>query len=478
MSAMRDPDLSVLDVRPTPGTPRPYHFPGFTRERLPNGLTILASHLPERPLLAVQLILDGGAVSENPSRAGVTSLMAEGLTEGTAVRDAVAFVEAAERLGASLHADGGWETVTASAEVPKRRLGPAVGLLAEMLLQPTFPVDEIDRLRAERLNDLLQAKAEPRRRAERVFAESVYAASSPYARLVGGTESTVPGLDRATVVERHAEVLDPRRATLIVAGDLRDVPVADIVTEHLGAWTADGASERRSPADATPNPAGARVVIVDRPGSPQTEVRIGHVGLPRRIPDYHAVVVMSAILGGLFNSRLQRLLREERGYTYGVGAGFDLRRAPGPFAVRMAVQTEVTAPAVSEALGVLRGMHTIPPTADELDAARDYLIGVFPLRFESPSQVVSAIGGLVVFDLPDDELDRYRPAVAAVTSDEVMAAARHVRPDDALVVLVGDAARIEADIRATGLGPIEVIREPLPAGDEGGVGDVPAETEA
>jgi zinc protease len=459
--------LAVLDTRPEPGRPREYHFPGFQREILPNGLTVLASHLPGRPLLAAHLILEGGAAAEPGPLAGVTALAAEALSEGTQRRDAIEFVEACERLGASLQASTGWETFVASLEVPRRRLGPALALLAEMVLLPSFPAHEVDRLRDERLNDLLQARADPRRRAERAFIETIYAPSSPFSRPAGGSEETVPLLDRAALADRHGAILDPRCATLVVGGDLEGLPITNMVAEQFGDWTA--VAERAAPAmtDASAHPDGPRVVVVDRPGAPQTEVRIGHVGLPRRIPDYHALVVMSAILGGLFNSRLQRLLREERGYTYSVGAGFDLRRAPGPFSVRMAVETAATVPSVLDALGELRRIREVPPTTDELDVAREYLIGVFPLRFEAPSQVVAAIGGMVAHRLPDDELDLYRPAIARVSDQDVMAAAGHVDADGASVVLVGDAARFEADLRAAGLGPVTMLREP------GGVAEAP-----
>jgi len=462
-SATTGGPLAVLDTRPSPATPRAYHFPGFRREILPNGLTVLASHLPGRPLLAAHLILDGGAAAEPAPFAGVTALVAEALSEGTQRRDAIEFVEASERLGASLQASAGWETFVASLDVPRRRLGPALELLAEMVLQPAFPEHEVDRLREERLNDLLQAMADPRRRAERAFIATIYAPWSPFSRPAGGTEETVPLLDRAALADRHGAILDPRRATLVVGGDLEELPITDMVAEQFGDWTV--VAERAAPAktDASPHPDGPRVVVVDRPGAPQTEVRIGHVGLARRIPDYHALVVMSAILGGLFNSRLQRLLREERGYTYGVGAGFDLRRAPGPFSVRMAVETAVTVPSVVDALGELRRIREVPPTTDELDVARDYLIGVFPLRFEAPSQVVAAIGGLVAHGLPDDELDLYRPAIAGVTARDVSAAAEHVDADGASVVLVGDAARFEAELMAAGLGPVTILREPAGA---------------
>jgi zinc protease len=452
--------LDVLDRRPAPGPPRPYRFPPFTRHRLDNGLTVISANLPGRPLLAAQLLVEGGAGSEPAGGAGVTSLVARGLSEGTARRDAIAFVEATERLGADVHADAGWETLAASLEVPRSRFGPALALLAEMVLEPSFPEREIERLRDERLNDLLQVRADPRRRVERAFAETIYAPWSPFSRPAAGVEETVERLGRPAVAERHAELLDASRATLIVAGDLERVPVLELVEEHFGSWPGRG-SPGAPALDASRHPAGARVVLVDRPDSPQSELRIGHVGLPRRIPDFHAVAVMQTILGGLFNSRLQRLLREARGYTYGIGAGFEFRRAAGPFAVRTAVQTEVTVPAIEDILSQLRGIRSQPVEQAELDEARDYLVGVFPLRFDTSAQVAAAIGGLVVNALPDDELDRYRPAVAAVGADDVLAAATHVRPDDLCVVLVADAAKVEGDLRDAGVGEVSVVTDPL-----------------
>ena len=173
---------------------------------------------------------------------------------------------------------------------------------------------------------------------------------------------------------------------------------------------------------------------------------------------------MSAILGGLFNSRLNRKLREEKGYTYGAGAGFDMRRGIGPFAVRAAVNTEVTVPAIQDILVELESIRAGAPARDELHAARDYLVGVFPLRFETPPAVVGAIAGLLIHGLPMDELDRYRPAIEAVTDADVHAAASaHVRPDAAAIVLVGDADAILPSLEGAALGQITVEREELPA---------------
>jgi zinc protease len=457
------PDLSVLERRPVPGPPREYHFPSFERARLDSGLTVVTADVPGRPLLAAHLVLPGGVANEPAAEGGVTVLAARGMTEGTQDRDAIDFVESAERLGAELHADASWEALAATLEVPRSRFADALALLAEMVLQPRFPETEIERLRDERLNDLLQARADPRRRAERVFPETIYDERTPYSRPLGGTDDTVRRLDRSAVARRHARALVPDGATLIVAGDLRGLDVAQMADRRFGDWQTDAAAAP-SDADATAHPEAPRVVVVDRPGSAQSELRIGHVGLSRRTPDFHAVAVLNAILGGTFNSRLNRLIREEKGYTYAIHSSFEMRRAAGPFVIRAAVETAVTVPAVIDILGVLRSIRESEPDGAELDAARDFLVGVFPLRFEAAAQVAGALAGLIIHELPDDELDRYRPRIAAVSGSEVLAAARaHVRPDDTSVVIVGDAARVEAGLREAGLGPLTVVPADTPA---------------
>lgn len=459
--------MSELDHRPVPGAPREYHFPVFERHALSNGLTVIPAHLPGRPLLVAQLVITadagGGAASEPMDQAGLTVLMARAMTEGTARRDADALIEASERLGAELSADAGWDSAGASVEVPRSRLVPALELLAEVALEPSFPDSEIERLRDERVNDLLQARADPRRRVERVFPETIFAPEAPYARPLAGTEASVPGLDRAAALERHRRMFQPVGSALIVAGDLSGVAVEQEAERVFGGWRAHDA-ERLAPASASrSHQGGPRVVVVDRPGSPQSELRVGHLGVPRRDPAFHPLSVLNAILGGLFNSRLNALLREQKGYTYGVNSSFDMRRQAGPFVVRCAVQTEVTVPALIDILGELRRVREDAVTDAELTMARDYLVGVFPLRFETAGQVAGAISGLVAMGLPDDELDRYRPAIAAVTAEQVLAAARaRVRPDEASIVVVGDASAFEGALREAGLGEVTVVREDVP----------------
>jgi zinc protease len=457
-----DAGVTVIEERPTHGEPRPYHFPEVEHHRLGNGLTVLSVDLPGRELVTASLMLPSGAADEREDEGGLTTLMARALSEGTSRHDAIELVEATERLGASLHAEAGWDALSVGVDVPVARLGPALDLVAEVMAEPTFPEAEVQRLREERLNDLLQARADPRRRAEEAFVETIYAAGSPYRRPAGGLRETVERLDAAACRDMHGRRFDPARMTLIIGGDLSDVDVPGLAEAHFGSWAASPTAEAVKPINVASALDDRLLHVYHRPGSVQTEIRIGHVGAPRRIPDFHALSVMSAILGGLFNSRLNRKLREEKGYTYGASTGFELRRAAGPFAARTAVNTEVTVPATIDTLAELDRIRDATIAIEELHAARDFLVGVFPLRFETPPAIVGAIGGLVVHDLPIEELINYRTSIEAVTVEEIQAAATtHIQPDRMAIVLVGDADAFLPALEAAELGRIVVEREEL-----------------
>jgi zinc protease len=461
MSTTLDPsDEIVVAERPRPGSPRSYEFPAVAMDVLSNGLTVLVADLPGRPLVSASVVVRGGAALEPAADGGSTVLAARALSEGTEAYEAIELVEATERLGASIHADAGWDALSVSVDVPAARLDKALELVAEVLLRPTFPATEVERLRDERLNDLLQAQADPRRRAEHAFAATIYAPSSPYHRPSGGLRETVERLTPAHLRRAYERALDPRRAALIVAGDLGGQHLLPLAERLFGGWSAPADAGAPQTVDDAAASARRVVHVVHRPGSVQTEIRIGHRGLSRRIPDFHALSVMSAILGGLFNSRLNMKLREEKGYSYGASAGFDLRRGAGPFAARAAVNTEVTVPAVLDMLGELDRMRRSEADASELTAARDFLIGVFPLRFETAGAVVGALSGLAVHELDLDELVTYRERIEAVDSAAVAAAATaHLHLDDAAIVLVGDVDAFGEALEAAQLGPMVIERD-------------------
>jgi zinc protease len=471
-------DGVVIAERPVAGTPRPYGFPLVAEHRLDNGLRLLIVDLPGRPLVSASLILPVGASDEPAAQAGSTVLAARALSEGTDHYDAIEQIEASERLGASLHADAGWDAMTVSVDVPAARFPAALALVAELARRPTFPAAEVERLRDERLNDLLQAKADPRRRAEETFIATIYAPGAAYHRPAGGTQETVTALTPAILRTAWAAGQDPGRAALVVGGDLGGQDIVAKVSELFGDWTVGSDVRRAGPIIDTPASTGRIIRAIHRPGSVQTEIRIGHRGLPRAIPDFHAVSVMGAILGGLFNSRLNMKLREEKGYTYGAGASFELRRGAGPFGARVAVNTEVTVPAILDTLAELTRMRETPVTDEELNAARDFLIGVFPLRFETAGAVVGALSSLVVHGLPVEELVGYRGRIEAVGTADIAAAARaHLDVDHAAIVLVGDVDAFGPALEAEGLGRLVIEPDDVVAAGEVFAESAAAETE-
>jgi len=443
-------------LRPAPGPPRPYHFPEFTHRPLGHGLTLWVVPLPDREMVSVQLLVDGGAAAESEPEGGIAALTAETIVTGTRRLDGHAFAEATERLGIEMFADSSWDVARSGFSALADRYLAGLELLAEMVREPRFDEGEFDRLREERLADILQSRSEPGRLAEEWFLHAVYADDSPYARLSAGTPETVEPLTVEQAQTHHARHWRPDRAHLVVAGPVGVDDVERAAEATLGDWDGTSPGHRTIP---VADRGGRRILIVDRPGSVQSELRIGHVGIERGHPDYFAALVMAAVLGGTYNSRLNQRLREELGYTYGARAAFDPRRAAGPFGARAAVQTEVTTDAVRETLAVVEGMRAAPPDEAELRHVIDYLVGIFPLRFETTGGAAAGIEPIAVYGLDHDWWATYRDRVEAVGPVQVHdAAVDLLRPADALIVLAGDAARVRPDLEAAELGPIEVVR--------------------
>jgi zinc protease len=447
---------TVNPLRPAPGTPRPYHFPHFTHDRLSNGLTVWTVPLPDRDLVSVHLLVDAGAAVESEAEAGIAALTAEMLITGTRRLDGHAFAEASERLGIELHADSSWDVARAGFLALGDRFTPGLELLAEMVREPRFDEGEFDRLREERLADILQARSEPGRLADEQFLRFCYPEDSPYGRLNAGIPETVEPLTVAQARAHHERHWQPNHGHLVVAGPITAPETRQAAEASFGTWVGSGPGHRTI---AAADRGGRRIVVVDRPGSVQSELRIGHVGIARDHADYFPAIVMASLLGGTFSSRLNQRLREELGYTYGARAAFDPRRSAGPFIARAAVHTEVTADAVRETLAQLDGMQAAEPAADEVREVTDFLVGVFPLRFETTAGAAAGIEPVAVYGLDHDWWATYRDRIEAVGPPDVHAAATSLlRPADALVVLTGDAAAVRPSLEAADLGPVEVVR--------------------
>ncbi|MDF1501762.1 pitrilysin family protein [Roseisolibacter sp. H3M3-2] len=452
-----DARRSALDAPPRPpaAAPRPYHFPRFERRTLPNGLRLVVAPVHKLPLVSVVAVLDAGAVADPAGKEGLAQLAARALTEGTDARDAVALSLAVERLGASLDASADWDAAFVSLTTLARHVDAAFALFAEVLTRPVFPEREIERLKAERIADLMHLATEPRGLADEAFARAVYAPDSRYAHPDGGSRATVPGLTRDDVAAFHAARYRPSATTLVVAGDLSADDAERLVLRALGGWRGE-APPRAAARDAEAS-AERRTHLVVKRDAQQSELRVGHLGVPRAHPDYFPLVVMNAILGGLFNSRVNLNLREVHGYTYGAHSGFDWRVQAGPFVVASAVQSEHTAAAAREVLLEVDRIRAEPVLPEELSLATSYLDGVFPIRYETTSAIAGALANLTLFGLPDDYFDAYRARVRAVTVEDVQRVARaHLAPERLQLLVVGDPDAVRAPVEALGFGPISV----------------------
>lgn len=447
---------AVNPLRPVATAPRAYHFPPFERRTLPNGLTVWLVPLADRALVNVHLLVDAGAAAESEPEGGVAALTAQLLVTGTRRLDANAFAEATERLGIEVSSESSWDSARAAFQAVPEHLVDGLNLLAEMILEPRLDPGEFERLKAERLADIMQTRADAGGLADERFLEHLYSAATPYRRLSAGRPETVEVLTLDDVRAFHAGACRAAGSHLIVAGAFDPDALLGAVEDAFGGWRGDAAGHRTI----SPEPAERRrrVVIVDRPGSVQSELRVGHGGIDRYDNRFFPAIVMAAMLGGVFGSRLNLRLREELGYTYGARAGFDPRRSAGPFIASAAVQTEVTAPAISELLGQVDGLRATLAPESELRDVKDFLIGIFPLRFETTGGVASALEPLAVYGLADDWWTTYRDRLEAVDVVAAHDAATDlIRPDEFLILVAGDAARIRSDIEALDLGPLEVV---------------------
>lgn len=445
-----------LITRPVPGPPRQYRFPSFERIKLPNGMELIVAPVRRLPLVTLRLVLDVGARLEPRDQAGIATLAAAALAEGTTRLDAAALADEFERLGGSLSSYATWDATQVRTTVLSSRVPEAMSLLSEVVRAPAFAPREVDRLKQERLAELLELKTEPRGLADERFSSSLYKPTSRLSVQEGGAERSVSHLNSDGCRTWHTEQFAPSVTALVVAGDVDVESMFRLASDTLGDWNA------RVPATASVDDSPARdsrsILLVDRPAAPQTELRLGHVGLPRSHPDYFDVVVMNAILGGVFNSRINLNLRERNAFTYGAFSSFEWRRDAGPFVVSTAVATPVTASAIREVLVELERMRAGAPSADELSLSTSYLDGVFPIRFETTDAIAGALANLRTFRLPDDFYDTYRKRIRAVTADGVaQAALNHIHTDRLQILAVGDRAQVEPMVGALEFGAIRVI---------------------
>ncbi|MCL7381109.1 pitrilysin family protein [Streptomyces sp. 35G-GA-8] len=453
--------------RPTAGEARPWAFPAPGRGTLDNGLTVLRCDRPGQQVVAVEINLDAPLDAEPDGLDGIATIMARAFSEGTDKHSAEEFAAELERCGATLDAHADHPGVRLSLEVPVSRLPKALGLLAEALRAPAFADSEIERLVRNRLDEIPHETANPARRAAKQLAKELFPASSRMSRPRQGTEETVERIDSAGVRAFYEAHVRPATATAVIVGDLTGVDLDEVLADTLGTWTGDTVAPRPVPpvtADDT-----GRVVIVDRPGAVQTQLLIGRIGADRHDRVWPAQVLGTYCLGGTLTSRLDRVLREEKGYTYGVRAFGQVLRSSAPdapggatgaamLAISGSVDTASTGPALDDLWTVLRTLAAEGLTDAERDVAVQNLVGVAPLKYETAASVAGTLADQVEQFLPDDFQARLYARLAETGTVEATAAAVNAFPVDRLVtVLVGDAAQIKEPVTALGIGEVTVV---------------------
>jgi predicted Zn-dependent peptidase len=440
---------------PAPGPVRSFDFPPVRSTSLSNGLALRIAKVPRLPLVTVTVVLDAGEALLDDASSGLAVLSGTALEGGSEGLTGPEMAEALENIGTNLSIHTGWDATTISLTFVAERMEEAMGLLAEALLRPAFPDDEVARFRDQRLAAIRQRRMDPGDLADDAAAHFFFSDQVPYHRPLAGLPESVEGVGPQEVRGFVHQHYHPEGAGLVVVGDMEPAEAEEFAETRFGDWRV-GPAPRRSIA-AEPRFREGRVIIVDRPESVQSEIRIGQVGTSRSTPHYFPLSIFNTVLGGAFTSRLMLNLRERQGFTYGVRSRFALRRDRGPFGISTAVGTEVTAPAVREALAELHALLDEGPTEEEVARARDFIAGVFPLGLETTGQVAARIGELLVYDLPDDYFATYRDQIRSVSREDALEAGRAVlRPSELVTVVVGDADKVKGPLEKLGIGPVEV----------------------
>lgn len=442
---------------------RPPHLPPPTAPALPpvarhaltNGLEVLIVQRRELPVVDARLVIHGGAAADPPSRAGRSWMLGQLLDQGTGARAATDIADQAELLGATLETRTTWDAVTASLHVLSPRLEPSLELLADVALDPTFPDDELERKRHERLAAILQESDEPRTLATHAFYRHAYGPDHPFAVPLAGTRASIEALDRRDICRAYNERFSPARAFLVLVGDIHPDRALTLLDRLFGGWSRTGGTPLPDPPGVPDRP--TSVHIVDRPGAPQSELRVGRPGPRRDSMDYFALLVANTVLGGAFTSRLNMRLREEKAYTYGAGSSFAFRVAGGPFLASTAVATVATADAVHVTLGEIARLAQVPVEAGELERARSYIVLGLPRTFETTGDVAEHVTEMALYGLGLDYYDRYVEEVGAVTAGDVQAAAaRWLQTAGMTIAIAGDGDAVREELEALEMGVVHV----------------------
>ncbi len=446
---------------PQVGPDPSFTFPTIVRHTLSNGLDVRTLEHHSVPLVTFVMQIEGGSGADVAGYEGLAAITADMVDEGTGALSAIDVSEALARIGAEYDVDVGSDATVFTLSTLARFAERGSSVLADLLTRPSLREEDFDRVRQLRLDRLRQIKDLPPAVAERAFLRLLYG-THPYGHLSIGNDASLRGMGLGDVTTFHARTCRPSHSALVVAGAMSHERLVRLAEDAFGHWTNGDARSDPAPvaaADIEPAPTQPCMAVVAREGAAQSELRIGHLSARRDTPDYAALVVMNAILGGQFVSRVNLKLREEKGYTYGARTGFDWRRGLAPFSLQASVHTAATADAVRDSVNELEAIRgSRPPSDTEMSLAKASLTRGYPRNFETAHQVARSVAQLVLYGLPDSYFENFVPRVNAVTATDVTAAARkYIDPARLTTLIVGDYAAIGESLNALGLGEVEVL---------------------
>ncbi|HJQ11274.1 MAG TPA: pitrilysin family protein [Gemmatimonadaceae bacterium] len=446
----------VVDRTKAPelGPPPRVSLPPIVTRQLANGLKLLIVEQHELPLADFVLVVGSGGTADPTGKGGAANLTAQMLREGTTTRKSLDIADQTSFLGISLFPQASWESTTLSLHTPTAQLDSALALFADVALHPSFPANEFDRIKKNRLTELLQLRDQGPAIANIAFPAIVYGASHPYGAPLIGNETSVTGLTTADLQAYYAANFKPNNSTLIIVGDVTPNQIEQKINSLFGTW-ARGEVPQLNYGE-PPKSSTTTIYLIDKPGAAQSSFRIGAVGVPRSTQDYFALTVMNTILGGSFTSRLNQNLREARGFTYGAGSRFDMRRAAGPFTASAEIVSAKSDSALLEFMKELNNIRQAVP-AEELSRAKRYLQLQLPENFETTQQIAAALVPVALYNLPLDYYNNYVQNVEGITqADVTRVAQQYINPSSMAIVIVGDRKTIEQALKSTNVGPISI----------------------
>ncbi len=436
---------------PRSSAPPPLHLPEITRSKLSNGMHVWVVERPGVPVVSVSLLFQAGSDLDPIGRFGLAQFTSTLLPLGAGGKSALEISDALDYLGVDLSTDCDYDGASVSLYLPVRHWKEAIDILRLVVTSPDFPESEIERVRNEALADLLRLRDDPNGLMGLIFPSLFYPPDHRYSTPTFGTEDVLRSISRSELRDFYRACYNPAQAGFIVVGDINPQEVLNSLEAHFGDWQTESQLPQPETVSNTAQESGQRIVLVDRPGAPQTVVWIGHLGVARSTSDYYPLQVLNTVLGGSFTSRLNQNLREQRGYTYGASSEFDMRKKSGLFVASADIQTDKTGAAIGEFLTELNRIRE-PIPQEELRKAKDYLAYSYPQDFLKVEDFAAELADLWLYELDHDSLWKYTERIREVSPEEVeKAALAHLRTEDLVVVLVGDSAAILPQLESLGL---------------------------